>query len=190
MTASKKTIKQLSETSAAGTLRQQGFQMPAEWAPHAATWLAWPHNQEDWPGKFEPIPWIIADIIRHIASAERVELIVQSASGISAIRDILDKSGVKLSSVRFHSLKTDRIWTRDSGPIFVKKTADATARMVALGWLFNAWAKYDNYHRDALVPTYAAKVLGVPMHHPTVTGSDGKAVRLVLEGGSIDVNGA
>ncbi len=190
MTASKKTIKQLSETSAAGTLRQQGFQMPAEWAPHAATWLAWPHNQEDWPGKFEPIPWIIADIIRHIASAERVELIVQSASGISAIRDILDKSGVKLSSVRFHPLKTDRIWTRDSGPIFVKKTADANARMIALGWLFNAWAKYDNYHRDALVPTYAAKVLGVPMHHPTVTGSDGKAVRLVLEGGSIDVNGA
>ena len=190
MTDSKKTNNPFSESSAELTPRQRGYHMPAEWEPHAATWLAWPHNQEDWPGKFEPIPWIIADIIRHIASAEKVELIVESASRIPVIRDILDKSAVKLSAVRFHALKTDRIWTRDSGPIFVKKASAEKGGIIASGWRFNAWAKYDNYHRDALVPTYAAKVLGMPIHHPTATRTDGKSVRLVLEGGSIDVNGA
>ena len=190
MTAANKTVEKLQQPAAGGTLRQQGYRMPAEWEPHAATWLAWPHNKEDWPGKFAPIPWIIADIIRHIASAETVELIVQSASNIPEIRGILDKSGVALSAVRFHPLKTDRIWTRDSGPIFIKKADEKAAGVMALGWRFNAWAKYDNYHHDARVPAYAAKVLGIPLHHPTATRRDGKSVRLVLEGGSIDVNGA
>ena len=190
MTAANSNIKQPPQPAAAPTLRSQGFQMPAEWEPHDATWLAWPHNQEDWPGKFTPIPWIIAEIIRHIASAETVHLIVEAQSRITAIREILNKSGVKLSAVRFHVLKTDRIWTRDSGPIFVKKRGTGSSRMMALGWLFNAWAKYDNYHRDAHVPAYAAKALGVALCNPLAARSDGKIVPLVLEGGSIAVNGA
>lgn len=172
------------------TPRQRGYRMPAEWEPHAATWLAWPHNKEDWPGKFEPIPWIIADIIRHIASAEMVHLIVESRQNIPAVRDILDRSGVKLTAVKFHELKTDRIWTRDSGPIFVKKARAGAGSVTALGWQFNAWAKYDNYHRDAQLPAYAAKFLGMELHNPMAVRSDGKTVRLVLEGGSIDVNDA
>jgi agmatine deiminase len=175
------------------TPRQRGYQMPAEWEPHAATWLAWPHNREDWPGKFEPIPWIIAEIIRHIASAETVHLVVETKSGIPAVWKILDQSGVKLSGVRFHVLKTDRIWTRDSGPIFIRKPGTSTAHrgdLLALGWLFNAWAKYDNYHRDAKLPQFAAKTLGVELLQPHIHISGKKAARLVLEGGSIDVNGA
>ncbi len=175
------------------TPRSRGYLMPAEWEPHAATWLAWPHNREDWPGKFEPIPWIIAEIIRHIASAEKVHLVVESKADIAAVTDILDKSVVKLSAVRFYVLKTDRIWTRDSGPIFVRKPGASKAgrsNLIALGWLFNAWAKYDNYHRDAKLPQFAAETQGVELLQPCVTVSGGKAARLVLEGGSIDVNGA
>lgn len=189
MTVEKKILKQ-ADPIPLQTPRQRGYRMPAEWEPHAATWLAWPHNKEDWPGKFEPIPWIIADIIRHIASAEIVHLIVESRSNISAVHDILDRSGVKLAAVKFHELKTDRIWTRDSGPIFVKKAGAAAGSVAALGWLFNAWAKYDNYHLDALLPAYAAKCQRMELHNPVAVRSDGTVVRLVLEGGSIDVNGA
>ncbi|MGC8623673.1 MAG: agmatine deiminase family protein [Phycisphaerae bacterium] len=189
MTEPQKTMRQ-SATMDLALLHRNGFRMPAEWEPHAATWLAWPHNKEDWPGKFAPIPWIIADIIRHIAAAETVHLLVQSAGHISTVRDILDRAGVKLSAVRFHVLKTDRIWTRDSGPIFVKKIGGGPGDMVVLGWLFNAWAKYDNYHRDARLPAYVATTLDLKLLNPMAAGRDGKTVRIVLEGGSIDVNGA
>ncbi len=174
----------------APTLRDRGYRMPAEWEPHSATWLAWPHNKEDWPGKFAPIPWIIAEIIRHIASAETVHLLVESQRNIPAVEDILVRAAAKLSAVRFHPLKTDRIWTRDSGPIFVTRPGAGRGFMAALGWRFNAWAKYDNYHRDALLPAYAAKTLGLEYIEPVTMRAKGRAVRLVLEGGSIDVNGA
>ncbi len=183
-------ISKTSDPMAPAIPGRNGFRMPAEWEPHAATWLAWPHNKEDWPGKYAPIPWIIADIIRHIATAETVHLIVQSSSTIPVVRDKLDRAGVKLSAVRFHVLKTDRIWTRDSGPIFVKKIGGGPRDLLVLGWLFNAWAKYENYHCDARLPAYAAKTLDLELLHPMAAIRNGKTIRIVLEGGSIDVNGS
>ncbi len=92
--------------------------MPAEWEPHAATWLAWPHYRDDWPGKFEPIPWVYAEIIRHLARHERVELIVNDATSEKRARKILDKANALSENIRFHRWPTDRVWLRDSGCTF------------------------------------------------------------------------
>ncbi len=169
--------------------QELGYAMPPEWDRHDATWLAWPHHEPDWPGKFGPVPWIFADIVRHIASAEHVHLLVQSAAEKRAVTGILNKSAVKLSSVTFHIQKTDRIWTRDSGPIFVRR-ARGKHSLAAVGWQFNGWAKYPNYHMDERLPTLAAKANGIPLWQPVEKDRKGKNCRLVLEGGSIDVNGA
>src|SRR5207302_8191514 len=91
------------------------FRMPAEWEPHAATWLAWPHYRSDWPGKFEPIPWVYAEIIRHLARHERVELIVNDATSEKRAKKILERASALSKNVRFHRWPTDRVWTRDSG---------------------------------------------------------------------------
>src|SRR5579872_5033988 len=98
--------------------------MPAEWEPHAATWIAWPHNREDWPGKFQPIPWVYAEIVRHLARHEIVEIIVNDAGSERRARKVLESAGVELGTVvRFHRWITDRVWTRDYGPIFLRKDA-------------------------------------------------------------------
>src|ERR1700744_5969000 len=101
--------------------------MPAEWAPHAATWLAWPHNSEDWPGKFQPIPWVYAEIVRHLTRVEDVAILVNDAAAEKRARGILQRAGANLGRVHFHPWRTDRVWTRDSGPIFVTRKADAAA---------------------------------------------------------------
>src|SRR5215469_898851 len=95
------------------------FRMPAEWEPHAATWLAWPHYKLDWPGKFEPIPWVYAEIIRHLSRHESVELIVKDAAAERAARGILKRAHALNENVRFHRRRTNRVWTRDSGCAFV-----------------------------------------------------------------------
>jgi agmatine deiminase len=160
--------------------------MPAEWEPHTATWLAWPHNQADWPGKFEPIPWVFADIVRHLAEVEQVHIIIGSDAERRRARQILKLSGVNLSQVRFHRLSTDRIWTRDSGAIFTRPHGGRG--LVALSWKFNGWAKYSNYHRDAKVPHLMSQVAETPCLEPVISAG-GVLRRLVLEGGSIDVDG-
>ncbi|HEV2113150.1 MAG TPA: agmatine deiminase family protein, partial [Terriglobales bacterium] len=96
-----------------------GYRMPAEWEPHAATWLAWPHNESDWPGKFEAIPFVFAEIVRYLARVERVHICVQSRAMEKRARKVLQDVGARLGSAHFHHWSTDRIWTRDSGPIFV-----------------------------------------------------------------------
>ncbi len=162
--------------------------MPAEWEPHAATWLAWPHNERDWPGKFEPIPWVFADIVRHLAAGERVEIMVGSAAEQRSAMRVLKRADVRLKNVHFHRLATDRIWTRDSGPIFIR-VPGVGKRLVALHWKFNGWAKYKNHRRDAKVPELVAEVAGAARVRPMwKTGP--KSGHIVLEGGSIDVDGA
>ncbi len=220
-----------------------GYRMPAEWEPHAATWLAWPHFHGDWPGKFEPIPWVYAEIIRHLAKHERVELIVQNAAAARQARRVLERADAFSASVRFHRWPTNRVWLRDSGCIFLKHDPVGTAALgrpagphawqlsphedhphehregyeftradrelkkagalapegpLALKFRFNGWAKYSNWRHDdkigrlmiqAAIPTLAAKTAARMGHpHETVPTSGGK--RIVLEGGSIDVNGA
>src|SRR5579863_5211024 len=95
------------------TPRELGFRMPAEWEPHEATWLAWPHNPEDWPGKFQAIPWLYAEIVRLLATRERVQLIVENAGMERRVRGMLHRGGVNPDSVTFHCWPTDRGWLRD-----------------------------------------------------------------------------
>ncbi len=156
--------------------------MPAEWEPHAATWLAWPHNPEDWPGKFQPIPWVYAEIVRHLSRVEDVHLLVNNEAAERRARTMLKRGGANMARLHFHQWPTDRVWLRDSGPIF---TADAAGDLSLTNWRFNAWAKYDNWHRDDLIPHQVAKLYDMAERQP-MAGEH----RLVLEGGSIDVNGA
>jgi agmatine deiminase len=156
------------------------LRMPAEWEPHAATWIAWPHKESDWPGKLSSIPWIYAEIVRWIAKGERCEVLLRDAKQQRAASDILRRSDVPLNNVRFHVCPTDRVWTRDSGPIFVKRGRES----VATHWKFNAWAKYPDWKKDQHVPEFIARKLGASrliVEH--------EARHVVLEGGSIDVNG-
>jgi len=166
-----------------------GYAMPAEWEAHEATWIAWPHNEEDWPGKFAPIPWIYAEIVRLIAHGERVHIFVQPGAKGRAqkeVREILAKNNVNAAHVTFHVQPTDRVWTRDSGPIFVRKGG----AMGLVDFKFNAWAKYDNSALDDQLPTAVGDYLELPRFVAFGENDAGEMQRFVLEGGSIDVNGA
>ena len=212
------------------------FRMPAEWEPHEATWLAWPHYRGDWPGRFEPIPWVYTEIIRNLVRHERVELIVNDAASEAHARKLLDRAGAIVRNIHFHRWPTNRVWLRDSGCIFTEcsRGAGALARelredtqeragrkdreghdsspqpalskrsapkgadqdrtktgalapagsLLATKFRFNAWAKYSNWRHDEKIGSLmsvAAEAQEIrPMHRNT---------RVVLEGGSIDVNG-
>lgn len=155
--------------------------MPAEWEPHEATWLAWPHEISDWPGKFAPIPWVYGDIVRHLSQVEKVRILVQDVDVEQKARRILKKSGAQMASVEFFPIPTDRSWTRDFCPIFVR---DSSHKSVMLNWQFNGWAKYSNSKYDEAVTESLAPLLRHSLLTPTWDNR-----RLVLEGGSIDVNG-
>jgi agmatine deiminase len=158
--------------------------MPAEWAPHRATWLAWPHNRRDWPGRFGPIPWVYADVVKKVAEGETVRIMVDDAAGEARARRHLRRHGASLAGVELLRIPTDRIWTRDSGPIVLRGSGPAGGRAVA-GFRFNAWAKYPDWKRDARIPARAARLLGIPLV-PVRRG----AREVVLEGGAFDVNGS
>jgi agmatine deiminase len=163
----------------------RGYHMPAEWEPHESTWLAWPHFRGDWPGKFDPISWVYAEIVRNLARHECVDVILNDASWEKRARAVLEKADALSENVRFHRWRTDRVWTRDSGCIFLTPAADhADAGLLALHFQFNGWAKYPNYKLDEQVGERMAKAAGARVVHPAI----GKH-RVVLEGGSIDVNG-
>src|SRR6201987_3369718 len=131
------------------TAPESGPCMPAEWALHESTWLAWPHFRRDWPGKFDPIPWVYAEIIRTLTRHERVDLIINDASSENRASAVLEKAGAVSNNVRFHRWPTDRVWTRDSGCIFLTPATEHTdGDLLALHFQFNAWAKYSNYALD------------------------------------------
>jgi len=157
------------------------YRMPAEWEKHEATWLGWPHELTDWPGKFEPIPWAFAEIVRLLSQVERIFLMVQDCAGEKSVRVILRKTGAKVESVEFFVAPTDRGWMRDSGPICVK---NAAGNVVYNNFLFNGWAKYANHKKDAQVVRKANQRLKRKIVFP-----EHKGRRVVLEGGSVDVNG-
>lgn len=157
------------------------YRMPAEWEPHAATWLAWPHHKNDWPGKFEPIPFVYGEIMRWLTASERVRLVVKSPREEKKARAVLEKCGIDLRRVDFFVIPTNRVWLRDSGPIFVKNEKN---KKIMLDWRFNAWAKYPNYAHDDRVPARIEKHFSHARVQPLYKGR-----RVVLEGGAIDVNG-
>jgi len=160
---------------------QPVWRMPAEWEKHEATWLGWPHELTDWPGKFAPIPWAFAEMVRLLSEVERVFLIVEDTSAEKRARGILRKAGAKLASVEFFRARTDRGWMRDSGPICAKNPAGEVAYN---HFVFNGWAKYGNHKKDAEVVDKANAKLKRPVFLPVHKGR-----RVVLEGGAIDVNG-
>ncbi len=164
-----------------GTPHALGFRMPAEWERHDATWLGWPHELTDWPGKFAPIPWAFAEIVRHLSRIERVYLLVENRAAESRVRTILKKSGANLDAVDFFRVPTDRGWMRDSGPICIRNDSGEVAFN---HFVFNGWSKYPNHKRDAAVVTKANQQLKRRIWRP-----EHKGRRVVLEGGSIDVNG-
>src|SRR5438309_7375634 len=127
------------------------FRMPAEWEPHEATWIAWPHNAEDWPGRFRPIAWVYGEIVRKLSRVERVRILVDDHSIAEQARGVLRKVAANMDAVEFFLCPTNRVWTRDYGPLFVKNGRGET---VLTGWNFNGWAKYDNWNHDAAVPGY------------------------------------
>jgi len=155
--------------------------MPAEWEPHEATWLGWPHEVTDWPGKFAPIPWAFAEIVRHLSQVERVYLLVENRAAESRVRTILKNSGANLDGVNCFRIPTNRGWMRDSGPICVRNESGEVAYN---HFSFNAWAKYSNHKKDAAVVTKVNQKFKRRVWQPQHKGR-----HVVLEGGSIDVNG-
>ena len=151
--------------------------MPAEWEPHEATWIAWPHNAGDWPGRFAPIPWVYGEIVRKLSRVEKVRILVQDADLERRARAVLEKTGARMDALEFFPCPTNRVWTRDYGPIFLKNRAGETGMAC---WRFNAWAKYGDWQADAAAQRFIARRLKYPAWRPP----------MVLEGGSIDSNGA
>lgn len=157
-----------------------GFRMPAEWAPQKRIWLSWPHNEADWPGKFAPIPYVFAEMVRLISRDQRVGLLVKDAKAKKVATKLLKQAHADLKRVDFVVAPTDRGWLRDCGPIWVKSGKE----LVGLDWGFNAWAKYPNWKKDTIVPTH---VLALTGHAGLAPKHKGK--RIVLEGGGIEVDG-
>lgn len=160
--------------------------MPAEWEPHAATWIAWPHNPNDWPGRFAPIPWVYAEIIRHLAVGELVHIICQNAAERARALRVLRGAQVSIKNLRFHLWPTDRVWTRDTGAIFLKHAS--TGRLAATCWKFNAWAKYNDWKKDCKIAARMAATQKVKVFEPEAE-FNGNRQRVVLEGGGVEVNG-
>lgn len=156
----------------------QGYRLPAEWEPHEATWIGWPHNASDWPGKFAPVPWVYGEITRKLAQGERVEALVESKTHEASARRILARVGANLGNVRFRRFPTDRGWTRDSGPAFLVRRGEPP-RIAAAAFGFNGWAKYPDFRKDARFARWAARKLDLPLF----------ASGIVLEGGAIEGNG-
>jgi agmatine deiminase len=156
--------------------------MPAEWEPHRATWIAWPHHEPDWPGKLAAIPWVYAEIVRVLAAHEQVEILCHDEGVQGDARRALDAHGVPANRVRCHIVPTDRVWVRDSAPT---GTVDDDGCVVLIDWAFNGWAKYDNWTRDAAIGKAITRVTGLERVEPRRPSGE----RIVLEGGGIEVNG-
>jgi agmatine deiminase len=163
------------------TPAELGYRMPAEWEPHEAVWIAWPHERNDWPGKFVTIPWVYAEIVRHLHHSERIRILVDDIADRTRADRHLIYAGVDREQIEFFLVPTDRVWTRDYAGLFVKDSAGTVA---ITEWGFNGWAKYPNWRRDAAVPARIARELRLNRFQVQAAGR-----RVVLEGGSIDVNG-
>jgi agmatine deiminase len=172
-----------SSRQAEKTPAELGFRLPAEWEPHEATWIGWPHNLTDWPGKFGPIPWVYAEIAKKITAGEILRVLVNSREHEARARRVLERAGANLSAIEFFRFPTNRGWTRDSGPMFVRR--DGPRPEVAMvRFRFNAWARYNDWQKDDAVPERAARALKRRLFRARWKGRE-----IVLEGGSIDSNG-
>jgi agmatine deiminase len=165
-----------------------GFVMPAEWERHEATWLIWPHNEVDWPGKVCTVRWVYGEIVRKVCRGEIVRILINGKADERLARDYLSRAGADLGRVEFIVHPTNRGWTRDTGPIFVKRPKAEGRKhkgeTAIVHFHFNAWAKHNDWQKDRRVPDTAAKLLGQRVFHAECNGND-----FVIEGGGIEVNG-
>ncbi len=157
------------------------FILPAEWEKHEATWIGWPFNKEDWPGKFSPIPWVYGEIVRKISQGEIVRIIVNNDKHEKEAKKVLKSIGVDKGQIEYYKLETDRNWLRDAGPQFVKSKE---GEINLINFNFNGWAKYDNYKNDKNIPGFISKKLDLPIIKGVF-----EDYPVVLEGGAIDING-
>ncbi len=171
-------------TTKTKTPAQLGYALPAEWEPHEATWLCWPQNKTDWPGKMNAVQWAYGELVRKLAAGEIVRILVDSPAVETRARRVLEAARADLSQVEFYRWPTDRGWMRDSGPIFVSRTSRGRRERAIVHFHFNAWARYDNWQLDRRLPERASRQLGLPLFDAQ---SQGRPV--VLEGGGIEVNG-
>jgi len=186
------------KTAKSATPAELGYSMPAEWEKHEATWLGWPHNASDWPGKFENIPWVYGEMARKISAGEKICLLVRHKADENFARRVFKHVGMDLRKIKFVTHPTNRGWTRDTGPIFVKRSVVAlyerrtsavtdrryNSETAIVHCHFNGWAKYDNWRKDTKVPETAAKLLGKKLFHAKWNGKP-----FVIEGGGIELNG-
>jgi len=166
-------------TSSRDTPRSLGYSMPAEWVRHRATWLSWPHNLETWPAQLEKVRSVWVQMIQALAPSEQVSLLVNDEPTQRDVTARLKHAGVAMENVSIFRIPTIDVWMRDYGPTFVKR--DAQADPLAFNdWIFNGWGgKYQAYEEDDRVAKEIASLLRIPVfEHP-----------MVLEGGSIEVNG-
>lgn len=158
------------------------YRFPAEWEAHKATWIAWPHESSDWPGKLEAVEWAYTEIVRILGRSELVKIIVSNREVRTAAKSYLDRHSISSDIYQFHTCLTDRSWLRDSAPTGV---FDQNNNPAWISWRFNGWAKYDNHLRDNLLPSYIAeatdKHLVIPKHRHNKT--------VVMEGGAYDTDG-
>jgi agmatine deiminase len=171
------------KTATQPTPAELGFSMPAEWERHEATWLGWPHNETDWPDKIDTIRWVYGEMVRKISKGERVRILVQHKAEQKLATSYLKRAGCDLKRVEFVVHPTNRGWTRDSGPIFVRRRNSKSETSI-VHFHFNAWAKYDDWQKDRKVPDMAARLLKKRLFNAEFNGKD-----FVVEGGGIEVNG-
>jgi agmatine deiminase len=156
------------------------YRLPAEWELHRSTILCWPHQKEDWPGKFAPIPWVYTEIVKHLSQSELVRVIVQTEQDVVRVHKLLERAHVEIENIEFIIAKTDRGWMRDTTPAFVKDQS----KTIGIPFQFNGWAKYSNWKKDKKIPDILSKVLDVQLVSPIYQQHE-----FVLEGGAIDSNG-
>ncbi|MHC1739326.1 MAG: agmatine/peptidylarginine deiminase [Ignavibacteriaceae bacterium] len=159
--------------------------LPAEWERHRATLISLPHNKEDWPGKFQPIPWVYVEIVRKLTPGEMVYVIIHSKQAEYKFRKMLSKAGVNLKRVKFFKFQTNRSWMRDTSPAFIKKVVEKGEEVSAVRFNFNAWAKYSNWKKDVKIPVLMTSRIKMAMEEALYNSRS-----VVLEGGAIDKNGS
>lgn len=154
--------------------------MPAEWEPHTATWLSWPHKQESWPGRYDLIPPVFMEIVRHLSGGEAVHINVNDEEMRQQVRSLLQGGSIDLSKVHLHLIPTNDAWCRDHGPTFLVRDREGGRDLAAVDWIFNSWGgKYPPCDLDDQVPLRIAEFLNVPCFHPGI----------VMEGGALETDG-
>ncbi len=165
---------------AGATPASLGFRMPPEWARHRGTWLSWPHKEASWPGNFAPVPYVFAEMVRALTPHEEVHINVRDEAMEQDVRHVLAHARVGTHNVFFHHFPTNDAWCRDHGPIFVQREVNGRREEAIVDWGYNAWGgKYPPFDLDDVIPTKIGGKFGIPVFHPGI----------VMEGGSLDVNG-